>query len=541
MIALSLLSLLDGRSPSVTILKSQQPRLQARSTKNFFLLSEVRKKFSFFFFSPTTPTKKTMSDDALSSSHLTGSGMTPSSNAASVVAAAPAGLSTVAPKAAPVVQTPPARTSAPPHSVPPPSVVSNKYPAFKESSFMTYTNRQIRHYLRSGALNHLTPERIEELTAARDRTIKACKWDGNSSDFGGDKGEKSNAAPSFVNASLRGEGGNPITIPGSPSPCAPTPFKTTSITVPAQERTYDDDGEPDITIPPYPSDMRGSRIGKITTLKTGGGLASHSNWANDLNLAFGANPSSYGTTQQRVALAASCMDENLKTLFATASAAHPALYSHWNKFSRWVRTVQLEGEASRLRATQALANARQEPTEPPRQFYNRLVTLAGQVGVTIAANDYWPKLTTGLQTMMIRQNVISQAKHVYDLVENAERLWSTFSHKRKQDEDHQGSGKKSRSSKSWRPGGPKSQDTGKQEKPSWSQVPDAEKQCRRDSNSCFNCGLAGHQAKDCQKLFNSGKPALRGKTQQKKSDGSTTYKKQSANQLRTDTDSSEKK
>ena len=66
---------------------------------------------------------------------------------------------------------------------------------------------------------------------------------------------------------------NPITILGSPPPRTPTPIKTTPTTVPAREWTYDYNGEPDIAMPPYPANMKGSRIGKITTLKTGGGLA----------------------------------------------------------------------------------------------------------------------------------------------------------------------------------------------------------------------------------------------------------------------------
>ena len=92
---------------------------------------------------------------------------------------------------------------------------------------------------------------------------------------------------------------------------------------------------------------------------------------------------------------------------------------------RWIKENTLHGEADRSVTLDKWNDAKPRLDEAPAHFYNRLVVLAAELGKVVDQDEYFPKLLTGLKTVIIRNN--RRGQNIQEMVNNAQEIWGTFS------------------------------------------------------------------------------------------------------------------
>jgi hypothetical protein len=352
------------------------------------------------------------------------------------------------------------------------------YPPFDIAKFPSYTNSQIRYYLRTGQLGgDITA--LQKAKKLRDDMLKITDWDGES-DY---------------------EGAEPI---GPPLP--PPPLSSSA----RIELSLSDDSETDDEFTAADPGEKGLKTDKITLLERNGGLVNFKTWLMDLETAFISDRARFTTAPKRVALASFHMDSEMKALWTGQLVTRPYLRHHWRKFLRWVERAHLHGEADRTKYLQQYHEAVQGEDEEPAAFYTRLSLLATAIGRGVTVDDLFPRLVKGLRNTLTRN--ARKASTVDELMEHAQEVWATFtpsSKKRKRDE-----GSSANNADSNRPNQP-GQSQGRPAKrypphQSSPRVPAPEPrrtdndrlapeelERRKNQNLCFRCGKPGHIAIGC--------------------------------------------
>ena len=130
----------------------------------------------------------------------------------------------------------------------------------------------------------------------------------------------------------------------------------------------------------------------IPTLKYDSTVAQYNNWLTDLKTAFDGDPAKFPTSRQKIILASVTLDEQLKTIYNSATTATPILSRHWRKFERWLRDIVLHQESDKLKLSSEFTTARQKLSEDPNQFYIRLFNLGIQSDRIVTTEDYCTRL-----------------------------------------------------------------------------------------------------------------------------------------------------
>jgi hypothetical protein len=271
--------------------------------------------------------------------------------------------------------------------------------------------------------------------------------------------------------------------------------------------TYDDDSETDIDYPLPISGAKGVQINdKIVHLIDNGGFSNYNAWLGSLEDAYAGDPNRYTSAGSRILLATAHMDDSIRDQYRTATKEHPALRTHWEKFRRWVEKRNLRGAADMSAALDKLYAAQQTATESPDQFYSRLSVLAAEVGQVVIPKDLLPRLQNHLKKALIRSEELDTI--VNEMLNRAQRILGIFDSKepsRKPDAKSQDSagGRITAPAEST----PKDMQGGTQggaqrgARRGRERISTEEKDRRKKTGACFNCGLTGHLSRDCKRNF----------------------------------------
>ena len=387
---------------------------------------------------------------------------------------------------------PPDPVNSPRQSIQPTEENPARYPPFEVRHVLNYTNKQLKYYVKRDAI---PPDQVAVFTTAVEYRRR-------------------------INDALGRTGDTPDEDTEPDADREPDPTPPASILAPRIESSriqagnwsYDADGEPDSDYPAPQPGLKGIKIdSRITQLKVDGGLGNFNLWRGDLRNAFTGDPNRFTTGGSRILLAISNVAESIRSLHSASADQHPLLRTHWRKFMRWIKKNTLHGEADRTMTLDKWNDAKQRPDEAPAHFYNRLVVLAAELGKVVDQDEYFPKLLTGLKTVIIRNN--RRGQDVHEMVANAQEIWGTFGHttsKRKAGEEEP---RENRTSARGRGRGGRSGRGGeRQAEGRPRQISQEERARRQNDGACFKCGKPGHRSAECRGTFNPNPPSHSGAT-----------------------------
>jgi len=392
-----------------------------------------------------------------------------------------------------------------------PSENPRGYPPFNLSHLSTYTNNQIRYYLKSGALLNTNMDEYKKRNDERNAWLEITKWDGNTRE------------------------NSPVATESGMSTVHPPPVPTGTRVL-----SFNDDSEDDSDCPTPPPGYKGIKFSAsdIPQLRYPSTVAQFNNWLRKLKSAFTGDPAKYPTSAQKIIFASMTIDEELQTSYDSVVQDYPALTTHWRKFKRWIKNVALQGNADQLKISNDFTTTRQRVDENPHQFYNRLYNLGMQSGRTISIEDYRTRLVKPLQNLIHQHNRNRTYPDLQELVADAGWLWQSLNPDKvrqeiKEDKErayrerHPGkqSDRKQRSKQPDRGEG-SSRDQRRQSKRSETRqdtrqddtkprLSTDEQQHRVDNNLCFNCGYPGHRKNECTYPFNPNRVAPKNDNQAK--------------------------
>jgi hypothetical protein len=274
-----------------------------------------------------------------------------------------------------------------------------------------------------------------------------------------------------------------------------TPHRNTASRRAIRILIYNDDNETDIDYPLPTPGIKDIQINdKIVHLRDNGGFSNYNAWLSSLKNAYTNDPNRYISTGSRILLATTHIDNSIHDQYRTATKEHPALRTHWEKFRRWVEKRNLRDTIDMSAALNKLYATQQTATESPAQFYNRLSILTTEVDQVVTPRDLLPQLQNHLKKVLIRSKELDTTMD--EMLNRAQRIWSTFDPPRKP-------GAKSQDSAGGRTTAPaeltpKDVQRGAQRgaRQRRERISIEEKDRRKKTGACFNCGLIGHLSRD---------------------------------------------
>jgi hypothetical protein len=137
----------------------------------------------------------------------------------------------------------------------------------------------------------------------------------------------------------------------------------------------------------------------------------------------------------------------------------------------------------------------QTATESPAQFYSRLSILAAEVGQVVTPRDLLPRLQNHLKKALIRSEELDTT--VDEMLNRAQKIWSTFEPLRKPGAKSQDSA----DGHTTAPAKPTPKDAQGGAQRGVKRISIEEKDRRKKTGACFNCGLTSHLSRDCKHNF----------------------------------------
>jgi hypothetical protein len=124
----------------------------------------------------------------------------------------------------------------------------------------------------------------------------------------------------------------------------------------------------------------------------------------------------------------------------------------------------------------------------------------------VTSNDLLPRLQKHLKNALIRAKLLGTT--VNELTNNAQTMWRTFEH-RESKEPLQKPGARSQDASNNRAAGGRSRPPARPTAPDTpgsvtrdrDRLSTEEKERRKKTGACFNCGLIGHVSRDCRRDF----------------------------------------
>ena len=106
-----------------------------------------------------------------------------------------------------------------------------------------------------------------------------------------------------------------------------------------------------------------------------------------MKIVFNEDSVKFSTSCQKIILASVILNEQLKTVYNSATTALSILSQHWRKFECWLCDIVLHQGSDKLRLSGEFTVARQKFVEDPNQFYIWLFNLEIQSDHKVTTED----------------------------------------------------------------------------------------------------------------------------------------------------------